>query len=113
MSTLKRREKSSKGYVSYSVGNLRGSVYIPVSMFVGDAPDTIEVSGVTFAEGNPATISKAKMTPEERTAQLKAAAEKRKNMTPAERAEAAKKTAERAAARAAKLEAAAAVPASA
>lgn len=105
---LIKNVKSIKGtYQTYNLEGGSATIYFPRSLFAGDPPDTIAVSGVEFVAGGGRKTPKAKMTPEERTAQLKAAAETRKNMTPVQRAEAAKKTAEKAAARAAKLEAAA------
>jgi acyl-CoA reductase-like NAD-dependent aldehyde dehydrogenase len=111
---LKRDMKERKdSYVVYTADGARGLIYFSKSLF-GEtkAPDTITVEGVSFAPAG-SVVQKSKMTPEERKAAAKKAAEDRKNMTPQQKAQAAKEAADKAAARAKKLAEAAAKAAAA
>lgn len=110
---VKNTDPRKGGGVVYNIKGLRGNIYFPDSIFEGVAPDTLQVDGASFVAPGQQKTALNKMSPEERKAAQKAAAEARKNMTPLQKAEAAKVAAEKAAQRAAKLAAAAAAAAAA
>lgn len=97
-------KKSNAAYVTYSATGLRGTLYVPKSWIDGEAPDVLDVNLSLVVPSAQKTTS-AKMTPEERKAHMAELAERRKNMTPAEKVEAKRKKLEKEQAALAKLEA--------
>jgi len=110
MAQLVYRKTDKSGSSSYSIPGLKSSVYFNKGMFPGEPPATIDVPDIFTQPGSAqAKTGVAKLTPEERKANLEAARARRAAMTPAERAaervasaqkalEAAQKAAEKAAA---------------
>lgn len=89
MATLVYRKTDKSGSSSYSIVGLKSSVYFNKGMFPGEPPQTIEVPDIFTQPGSKeAKVGVAKLTPEERKANLEAARAKRAAMSPAERAQA-------------------------
>jgi len=105
---LTRTQSKSGKYYTFGIAGVRGQLHIAPKMLQGTCPDTIEVSGPTFAEPQAEAVDKAAKSAEKAQAKVAKAVEKaakaeEKARTVAAKAEAAaKKAQERAAAALAK-----------